>query len=173
MYINTVTKLTSAKWWLTGKEPTCQCRRHTRHKRQTLPAMWEMWVWSLGWEDPLEDNNGNPLQYSCLENSMNRGAWWAAVHGVVKSWKAWPANHTHLPGTHQALYKHYLRFPPKCKVQSPISWQGDWGSERLQNVYSLMRLLGFPDGLLDKEFTRDAQDTGLIPGARRSPGGGK
>ena len=29
--------------------------------------------------------NGNPLQYSCLENSMNRGAWWATVHGVTKS----------------------------------------------------------------------------------------
>ena len=29
--------------------------------------------------------NGNPLQYSCLENPVNRGAWWAAVHGVAKS----------------------------------------------------------------------------------------
>ena len=29
--------------------------------------------------------NGNPLQYSCLENSMERGAWWATVHGVTKS----------------------------------------------------------------------------------------
>ena len=32
-----------------------------------------------------EDGNGNPLQYSCLENLMNRGAWWATVHGVTKS----------------------------------------------------------------------------------------
>ena len=30
--------------------------------------------------------NGNPLQYSCLENPMDRGAWYAAVHGVAKSW---------------------------------------------------------------------------------------
>ena len=30
--------------------------------------------------------NGNPLQYSCLENSMDRGAWWATVHGAAKSW---------------------------------------------------------------------------------------
>ena len=30
--------------------------------------------------------NGNLLQCSCLENSMDRGAWWAAVHGVAKSW---------------------------------------------------------------------------------------
>ena len=31
------------------------------------------------------EENGNPLQYSCLENSMDRGAWWATVHGVTKS----------------------------------------------------------------------------------------
>ena len=30
------------------------------------------------------EGNGNPLQYSCLENSMDRGAWWATVHGVTK-----------------------------------------------------------------------------------------
>ena len=32
------------------------------------------------------EGNGNPLQYSCLENPMDRGAWWATVHGVTKSW---------------------------------------------------------------------------------------
>ena len=31
------------------------------------------------------EGNGNPLQYSCLENSMDRGAWLAVVHGVAKS----------------------------------------------------------------------------------------
>ena len=31
------------------------------------------------------EENGNPLQFSCLENSMDRGAWWATVHGVAKS----------------------------------------------------------------------------------------
>ena len=31
------------------------------------------------------EGNGNPLQYSCLENPMDGGAWWAAVHGVAKS----------------------------------------------------------------------------------------
>ena len=32
------------------------------------------------------EGNGSPLQYSCLENPMNGGAWWATVHGVAKSW---------------------------------------------------------------------------------------
>ena len=30
--------------------------------------------------------HGNPLQYSCLENPMDRGAWWATVNGLTKSW---------------------------------------------------------------------------------------
>ena len=34
---------------------------------------------------PPGKGNGNPLQYSCLENPMDRGAWWAAVHTVTKS----------------------------------------------------------------------------------------
>ena len=33
----------------------------------------------------LGEGNGNPLQYSCLENPMDGGAWWATVHGVAKS----------------------------------------------------------------------------------------
>ena len=34
---------------------------------------------------PVE-GNVNPLQYSCLENPMDGGAWWATIHGVTKSW---------------------------------------------------------------------------------------
>ena len=34
----------------------------------------------------IGEGNGNPLQYSCLENSMDRGAWRATVHGAAKSW---------------------------------------------------------------------------------------
>ena len=48
------------------------------------PAMRETWVRPLGWEDPLK-KIGNPLQCSCLENSMDRGAWWVTVHGVAES----------------------------------------------------------------------------------------
>ena len=36
-----------------------------------------------GLERSLGEGNSNPLQYSCLENSMDRGAWWAIVHGVA------------------------------------------------------------------------------------------
>ena len=38
------------------------------------------------------EGNGNPLKYSCLENSMDREVWWAAVHGVKKVGHKWVAN---------------------------------------------------------------------------------
>ena len=83
-------------------------------------AIQETWVLSLGWEDPLEKGTGYPLQYSCLENPMDRGAWWATVHGSTKSWTrlsdfylpfhqvlpwCWPAG----PGT--ALWERLPRSP--------------------------------------------------------------
>ena len=41
---------------------------------KNLPVMQETRVQSLGWEEALEEGKGNPLQYSCLENPMDRGA---------------------------------------------------------------------------------------------------
>ena len=40
----------------------------------------------LGWGRSPGERNGYSLQYSCLENPMDRGAWWAIVHRVAKSW---------------------------------------------------------------------------------------
>ena len=47
--------------------------------------MQETWVQSLGQEDPWEEEMVSPLQYSCLENPMDIGAWQATVHGVTKN----------------------------------------------------------------------------------------
>ena len=60
---------------------------------QQTQEMQETRVWSLDWEDPLEGGNGHPLQYSCLENPMDRGAWWAMVHVIAKCWTDWVAEH--------------------------------------------------------------------------------
>ena len=54
-------------------------------KNPSMQKAHEMWFQSLGWEDPLV-GSGNPLQYSCLENFMDRGAWWVTVHGAAKNW---------------------------------------------------------------------------------------
>ena len=56
-------------WWLSGKES---------HANEGDKGS------ILGWENSLAEGNGNPLQYSCLGNPMDRGAWWATVHRVVK-----------------------------------------------------------------------------------------
>ena len=56
-----------------SKEPTCQLRRHKI--ASSIPGL----------ERSSEGGHDNPLQYSCLENPMDRGPWWATVHGVAKS----------------------------------------------------------------------------------------
>ena len=77
--------------------------------------MQETLVQFLGWEDPLEKGygggNGNPLQYSCLENPMDRGGWQATVHGVMKSqtWLQWLSMHANIIDTVEAPC---VTFPP-------------------------------------------------------------
>ena len=61
----------------------------------------EMEVQSLGQEDPLEQEMAT-LQYSYLENSMDRGAWWATMHGITESNMT---EHTH---THASIHKHSI-----------------------------------------------------------------
>ena len=51
---------------------------------KNLPAMQETGVQSLGWEDLLQKGMVTHSQYSCLENSMDRGAWRATVHGAAR-----------------------------------------------------------------------------------------
>ena len=58
-----------------------------------------------GLERPPGEGNGNPLQYSCLENSMDGGAWWATVHGVTKSWtRLRDLTSLHLRSLHTVLH---------------------------------------------------------------------
>ena len=58
--------------WLSGKESTCDAG--DAGDVGSIP----------GWRRSCEE--GIPLPYSCLENPMDRRAWWAAAHGVAKSW---------------------------------------------------------------------------------------
>ena len=55
------------------------------HTVKNLPAMQENQVQSPGWEDPLEKGMATHSQNSCLENSMDRGACRATIHGVPES----------------------------------------------------------------------------------------
>ena len=50
------------------------------------PEMWETWVRSLGLEDPLQEGMATHSSILARSIPMDRGAWWATVHGVAKSW---------------------------------------------------------------------------------------
>ena len=52
---------------------------------KNLPAVWETWVWSLGWEDPLEEGMAAHSSILAWTIPMDRGIWRAPVHGVAKS----------------------------------------------------------------------------------------
>ena len=54
---------------------------------KNLPEIWGTWVWSLGWEDTLEESMATHSGILAWRIAMDRGAWWAAVHGITKSWK--------------------------------------------------------------------------------------
>ena len=96
------------------------------------------------------EGNGNPLQYSCLENSMDREAWWATVHGVAKSWtRLKQLTHTSDFLVTRSFYLHFY-----------------WG---------LGVLFGASHWLVVKNLpvsAGDVRDSGLIPGLGRSSGGG-
>ena len=65
------------------------------------------------------EGNGNPFQYSCLENPMDGGVWWATVHGVAKSWIPL-SMHTYLAGEWpgQAV-------SPDCSLPEPTATEAD------------------------------------------------
>ena len=88
---------------------------------KNLPAMWETLVRSPLLGKSPGEGNGNPLQYSCLENPMDRAAPQARVHGVEKSW------------TRLSMYAHMLTMRENLHMQG----QGDmW-----ENVCALLSIL--------------------------------
>ena len=52
---------------------------------KNLPAMWETWVQSLGWEDPLEESTATHSSLLAWRIPIERGAWKATIHGVAES----------------------------------------------------------------------------------------
>ena len=64
---------------------------------------------SFLWKDIIPlcgEGNGTPLQYSCLENPMDGGAWWAAVHGVSRSWTRLSDITFHFPALEKEMATH-------------------------------------------------------------------
>ena len=87
----------------------------------TMQETQETWIWSLGLEDSPGGGNGNQLQYSCLENPMDRGAWQATVYGVSRS-RTW-LNHQAYSSTHsQGGWQSWQR----TAEEGPLEYQERW-----------------------------------------------
>ena len=103
-------------WWFSGKESTCQAVN-----AGSIPG---------SGRSPRE-GHGNPLQYSCLGNPMDRGAWWAALHGIARVAHSWvteqagvccksPANMTARSFPLQDIYSKYV--PQQCTSPCKTWW---------------------------------------------------
>ena len=76
----------------------------------------------------LGEGNGTPLQYFCLENPMDRGAWEATIHGVTKNWTR-PSDFTHFVLYHwRRKWQPTLVFlPGESHGQRSLAGHGPWG----------------------------------------------
>ena len=88
------------------------------------------------------EGNGNPLQYSCLENPKDRGTWWATVQGVTESetWLKWLSMHS---TSFDRVWA--VRCQPKCQPRwprHPRRWFAPWGAQAGLQVSTQMRALG-------------------------------
>ena len=84
----------------------------------------------------IGEGSGTPLQYSCLENPMDGGAWWAAVHGVAES-RTWLSNFTftfHFHALEKEMATHFSVFPGESQRQGepgglPSMWSHRVGQD--------------------------------------------
>ena len=86
--------------------------------------MQEMWVTSLGWEDPPEKEMAIHSSILCLRIPMDRGAWWAAVHGVAKSGTRLSTQEKKWHNLHKWLEKRINTLTLQCS-------QGGWERQRV------------------------------------------
>jgi len=139
------------------------------------------------------EGNGTPLQYSCLENPMDGGAWWAAVHGVTRSqtrlsdftfslscigeWNGNPFQCSCLENPRDggawwaAVYGVTQSWTRLKRLSSSCSSNviNQWLNESHFSPPLQYESLGFPGGSVVKNPPANAEDTGLIPEWGKSP----
>ena len=106
------------------------------------------------------EGNGNPLQYFCLENSIDRGAWWATIHGITEESDMTEQLRTHL---HTQLYKLFFISIPILQIKKMRIKQTADHSVREQNSNSILltpNTCSFP--LSTRSPDLDKKDIGSI-----------
>ena len=114
-------------------------------KSRTRLNNWTELNWNQWWE-----GNGNPLQYCCLENSLDRGAWWAAIHGVAqnRTWLKWLSSSS----------KPMMMWPRVVEVKNHSKKHMQWVAISFSRGYSWPTQVSWIVGrFLTNWVTRDAQ----------------
>ena len=131
-----------------------------------------------------EGRYGNPLQYSCLENSMDKGAYWSAVHGVTKSqiqlsnqtttdagkdWRRekWATEYEMAGWHHRLNGNEFEQTLGDLEGQGSLMCCSPWGHKESDTTEWTTITTGGSDS---KESTCSVEDPGSIPGSGRSPG---
>ena len=148
-----------------GKESTHQYRRLKRLKSCRLGRS-------------PRGGCGNPLHYSCLENPIDRGAWWATVRGVAKSQTQLKQLSTQACCLFTTSQLHPLLIPHLCQglfLRHKSHHSAHHSSQKHSNALLWLQNkghAGFPGGSDGKASACNARDPGSIPGLGRSPGEG-
>ena len=114
---------------------------------------------------PAGERNGTPLQYSCLENPMDGGAWQAAVHGVAEG-RTWLSDFTftiHFHALEKEMATHSSVLAWRTPGKGEPGGLPSMGSHRVGHDWS---------DLAAAAAAIDTRDSGLIPATGRSPGRG-
>ena len=111
------------------------------------------------------EGNGTPLQYSCLENPMDRGAWWAIVHGVTKSRRRW-SNFTltfHFPALEKEMATHSSVLAWRTPGTAEPGGLPSMGSHRVRHDWShlvvVVVVVGFSFGR-ERDGKRERREGG-------------
>ena len=117
LYIITAMNVIRLPTWHSGRKSAFQCKRCKRHRYDAglIPGLGRC----------PRVGNGSPLQYSCLKNSLDRGAWKTAVHGSAKG-QTWLSVHTHM---HTYMHTH------ACTYQYDYYYFQQRHSWRVYDVY--------------------------------------
>ena len=152
-----------------GWKPGIQSGIRARDK-----ALWILencFLFNWGFLGGVGEGNGTPLQYSCLENPMDEGAWWAAVHGITKS-------QTGLSDVTFTFHSHALE-KVMATHSSVLAWRipGTEESDRLPSLgshgvgHDWRDLAAAAGGVVVKNPPANAGDAGdvdFVPGSGRS-----
>ena len=101
---------------------------------KNLPAMWETWIQSLGWKDSLEEGMATHSSIIARRILMDRGVWWATVHGIAKS-QTWLSNSAQHPLQYSCLGNPMNRGAWWATVHEVARVRHHWATNSFKGIF--------------------------------------